>query len=51
MKILLVEDEKKIADFITQGFQEQQVEVESVDNGLLGEQLFPGCDHARHERD
>jgi two-component system, OmpR family, copper resistance phosphate regulon response regulator CusR len=40
MKILLVEDEKKIADFITQGFQEQQVEVESVDNGLLGEQLF-----------
>ncbi len=40
MKILLVEDEKKIADFIIQGFMEQHIDVEAVDNGLLGEQLF-----------
>jgi two-component system copper resistance phosphate regulon response regulator CusR len=40
MKILLVEDEKKIADFIIQGFKEQNIQVEAVDNGLLGEQLF-----------
>jgi DNA-binding response OmpR family regulator len=40
MKILLVEDEKKIADFIIQGFREQHIDVEAVDNGLLGQQLF-----------
>lgn len=39
MNILLVEDEKKIADFIKKGLKEQSYVVEIAENGLKGEQL------------
>ncbi|MHB1199978.1 MAG: response regulator transcription factor [Polaromonas sp.] len=36
MKVLLVEDEKKIADFVCAGFREQGFTVDHCDNGLDG---------------
>lgn len=36
MKLLLVEDEKKIADFVCAGFKEQGFLVEHTDNGNIG---------------
>ncbi len=38
MKILLVEDEKKLADFVQQGLQEQSYIVEVSHDGLDAEQ-------------
>ncbi len=39
MNILLIEDEKKISDFIKKGLKEQSYTVEVADNGFKGEQL------------
>lgn len=39
MNILLIEDEKKISDFIRKGLKEQSYNIEVADNGLKGEQL------------
>jgi two-component system, OmpR family, response regulator len=41
MKVLLVEDEKKISDFVCAGFKEQGFVVDHCDNGV------DGFDHAR----
>lgn len=39
MKVLLVEDERKIADFVCAGFKEQGFVVDHTDNGLNGFEL------------
>jgi len=39
MNILLVEDEKKVSDFIKKGLQEQLYNVEVAYDGILGEKL------------
>lgn len=39
MNILLIEDEKKISDFIKKGLKEQSYTVEVADTGFKGEQL------------
>ncbi len=39
MNILLVEDEKKISEFINKGFKEQSYNVTVADNGIHGEKM------------
>jgi len=40
LNILLVEDEKKIADVLKKGLTEQQFHVEVAFDGLVGKKLF-----------
>ena len=40
LSILLVEDEKKIADVLKKGLTEQQFHVEVAYDGLIGKKLF-----------
>ncbi|CAN5605897.1 response regulator transcription factor [soil metagenome] len=39
MNILLIEDEKKISEFIKKGFKEQSYNVTVADNGIQGEKM------------
>jgi two-component system, OmpR family, copper resistance phosphate regulon response regulator CusR len=40
LKILLVEDEKKIADILQKGLSEQQFEIDVAYDGLIGQKVF-----------
>jgi DNA-binding response OmpR family regulator len=45
MKILLIEDEQKIADFVCTGLAERGFSVECCDDGLRGHELARQCRH------
>lgn len=45
MKILIVEDEKKIAESLSKGLKEQQYEVDIAHDGLMGKKLINGINY------